>query len=394
MRKHLRQVVLLVLASVLLVAAMSCGGGTEETLKIGVVLSTSGPASHLGIPEERTIEMMVEDINEAGGINGHELEVVLYNDETNAERCATLTNRLIETDGVLAIIGPTTTGNSMALIETVTSAKIPLVSLAAGMSIVSPVEERYWVFKTPQTDLHAVTQLYAHLKQKGISKVALVTDVSGFGASGRVYLIEMAPGYGLEVVEDQTFASGDTNMGAQLTRIKATDAEAVIVWATDKESAIVAQDMQTLKMTVPLFASHGIANKDFITAGGTAAEGVTFPAGKLLVVGDLDQSDPQKTVLTEYKKDYEVLHGAGSVNTFGGHAYDALSMVVMALEDMPKDLDLAEARKDIRDRLEGIQDFVGTAGIFNMSSTDHIGIATEGSMAMIEVKDGEWTLSR
>ena len=183
-------------------------------------------------------------------------------------------------------------------------------------------------------------------------------------------------------------------MSAQLTSIKATDAEAVIVWATDKESAIVAQDMQTLKMGIPLFASHGIANKGFITAGGTAAEGVVFPAGKLLVVDDLGHGDPQKTVLSEYRKSFEALHGAGSVNTFGGHAYDALCMVVMALEDMPEGLDLADARKDLRDRLEGIQGFVGTAGIFNMSATDHLGLSTEGSMAMIEIKDGEWTLAR
>ncbi len=190
-------------------------------------------------------------------------------------------------------------------------------------------------------------------------------------------------------MDEQTFDEGDTNMQSQLTHIDGTSAEAVICWATNKESAIVAQDMQTLGMTIPLLCSHGVANKAFIDQAGTAAEGVILPAGKLLVVDEVPETDPQHDVLTQYRDDYETLYGEGSINTFGGHAYDALSMVVMALEELDDDMDLATAREKIRDEIEGITNFAGTGGVFTMSPTDHLGMAP-GSLTMIKVEDGDW----
>ncbi|MDY6893165.1 MAG: ABC transporter substrate-binding protein [Chloroflexota bacterium] len=364
-----------------------------ETYKVGAVFATTGPASHLGVPEKQTVEMMVDEINGAGGINGHPLEVIIYDTETNAEKCATMVNRLIEQNEVLAIIGPTTSGNSMAILDTVATAEIPLVSCAASINIVTPVEERYWVFKTPQTDKQAVTEIYTYLQSGNITKVALITDTSGFGSAGRDILLADAADYGITVVDDQTFDSGDTSMQSQLTHIGGTDAEVVICWATDKESAIVAVDMQTLQMGTPLLCSHGIANIGFIEGAGDAANGVIFPAGKLLIVDVVPENDPQKEVLTNYKADFEALYGEGTVNTFGGHAYDALSMVVIALEGMEEGLDLAEARTAVRDGIEGITDFAGTGGIFTMSPTDHLGMAP-GSLALIEIVDGEWTWFR
>lgn len=392
-------VVLTLIVALLAVGVAGCGDDEEatptpteapkEAYKVGALLSVTGPASGLGVPEKQTIEMMVEQINDDGGINGHPLEVIIYDTETNAEKAVTLATRLIEQDKVLAIIGPTISGNSLAIIETVTAAEIPLVSCAASTKIIEPVEERFWVFKTPQTDKAAVTEIYTVMEERGTTKVALITDTSGFGAAGRAILIADAPDYGITIVDDQTFDSSDTSMQSQLTHIKGADAEAIICWATDKESAIVAKDVQTLQMDITLFASHGIANQDFIDNAGDAANGVIFPAGKLLVLDDLPASDPQYDVLTQYKEDFEAYTGA-TVSTFGGHAYDALSMVVIALEDLDDDLDLAEARAAIRDGIEGIKNFAGTGGVFTMSATDHLGMAP-GSLAVIEIIDGTWT---
>jgi branched-chain amino acid transport system substrate-binding protein len=381
--------VLALIVALLAVGVIGCDDEEKETFKIGAVLALTGPASHLGTPEGDTVDMMVEQINEDGGVNGHPLEVVVYDTETNAERCATMTNRLIEQDEVLAIIGPTTSGNSLAIIDIVTAAEIPLISCAASTMIIEPVEERYWVFKTPQTDKAAVTEIYTVMEERGITQVALITDTSGFGAAGRAILMADADSYGITIVDDQTFDSGDTNMQAQLTHIKGTNAEAVVCWATDKESSTVAVDMQTLQMTIPLYCSHGIANQAFIDNAGDAANGVIFPAGKLLVLDDVPAGDPQKSVLTQYKTDYETATGE-TVSTFGGHLFDALSMVVMALEDLSEDLDLADARAAMRDGIEGIENFAGTGGIFTMSPTDHLGMAP-GSLAMILIVDGEWT---
>jgi branched-chain amino acid transport system substrate-binding protein len=397
MRKYLKLSLFVLMAAALVsTCAIGCGGGTQEekeAYKIGALFSTTGAQSNLGVPEENTVEMLVEKINADGGINGHDLEVIIYNDETDSTKCATLANKLIEQDEVLAIIGPTGTGNSMAIIDAVTTAEIPLVSCAAGASIVTPIAERYWVFKTPQTDKQVVTEIYVHLQSINISKVAIITSTSGFGQGGKTYLESEAATYGITLVDNQTFGSEDTSMISQLTHIKGTDAQAVVCWDTDKASAVVAKDTQTLQMTIPLFCSHGIANQAFIDAAGDAANGVIFPAGKLLVVDEIPASDLQKDVLTNYKDEYLAAYPNSSISTFGGHAYDALYMVVEALENLDPDLTLAESRAAVRDNLEQITNFVGISGIFTMSPEDHLGMQP-GSLALIEIVDGTWTLAQ
>ena len=407
MRNYLKYAVVLVLVAALLaLGGISCSGGEEEATptpaataiptatpkaayKVGALFSTSGGGSNLGDPEEKTVNMMVEQINAAGGINGHQLEVVFYNTETSTERCATLATRLIEQDNVLAIIGPTTSGESLAIIDTVTTAKIPLVSAAANIGIVTPVAERYWVFKTPQADKEVAAELLRYMQAQGITKISIITNTSSFGAGGKTVLKSDAGSYGITIVDDQTYSTGDTSMQSQLTHIKGTDAQAVICWDTDQEAAIVAQDMKTLQMSIPLFCSHGIANPQFIENAGDAANGVIFPAGKLLIADIVPATDPQQEVLVKYKTDYEAYTGK-TASTFGGHAYDALSMVVMALENLPEGLDTAAARQAIRNEIEQIHDFAGISGVFTMSPSNHLGMQS-GSLALIEIVDGEWT---
>ncbi|MDR9458932.1 MAG: ABC transporter substrate-binding protein [Dehalococcoidia bacterium] len=398
MKKYLTWSVMLLMVVALVAVSANCSSTEEEvvTYKVGALFSTTGGASNLGVPEENTVKMVVDQINDAGGINGHPLEVIIYNDETNSEKCVTLATKLIEQDEVLAIIGPTTSGNSVAIIETITTAEIPLISCAANIGIIEPVGERYWIFKTPQTDKEAIGEIYAYLASINISDIAIISNTSGFGATGRAILLDDADDYGITVVDDQVFNEGDTSVQSQLTHIGGTDAEAVVCWDTDKGSAIVALDMQTLQMDIPLFCSHGIANQAFIDAAGATANGVIFPAGKLIIVDDIPASDPQKDVLTQYRDDYEVIYGNGTINTFGGHAWDALQMVVMALEDL--DIEdpyesadsLADARAAIRDSIEQITGFVGISGIFDMSADNHLGMRA-GSLAMIEIVDGKWT---
>jgi branched-chain amino acid transport system substrate-binding protein len=382
--------------AIILVATTIFTGCTNnqesESYKLGAILSISGPASNLGVPEKQTLEMLTEELNANGGINGHQVEMVIYDDETNAEKTATLATRLVERDEVLAVIGPTFTGGTMAIVNTMNSLETPLVSLAAGIDIITPIEERYWIFKTPQTEREAVIEVYKYMESKGQKDVAIITDTSGFGAGGRKYLLSESEKYGINIVDDQTFSSGDTSMQSQLTHIKGTAAEAVIVWATDKESSIVASDMRALQMTIPLYASHGIANMAFIENAGDAADGVIFPAGKLLIADQVPSSDPQQSTLLSYKEDFESLYGAGTISTFGGHAYDAFGIIAKALENMETSSDLAQSRALLRDEIEKVENFIGTGGVFTMSPQDHLGMQP-GSLAMFEIVDGEWTLA-
>jgi len=374
---------LTLVVALIAVGCIGCGGGEEETYKVGAVFDTTGPNSPLGVPEKQVVEMMVEQINDNGGIDGHELEVIVYDTGGDETQCVTLVTRLIEQDNVLAIIGPSSTGESLAVIDTIDTAEIPLISCAADERITPPVGESEWAFKTPQTTFMAVQEVYAYIADQGISKIAILTDTKGFGAGGKQDLLAEAPNYDLTVVAEQSYNNEDPDMTAQLNAISGTNAEAVVCWGTNPGPANIAKGMKELGMTIPLFCSHGIANTAFITLGGDAANGVIFPVGKMIIAEQLPNTDPQKAVLMQLKTDYEAAYGAGTCNTFAGHAYDALTMVTMALEKAGAD------KAKIRDEIENIENFAGTGGIFNMSPQDHCGLST-GCMVIVEIVDGEW----
>ena len=351
--------------------------------KIGAIFASTGPASMLGLPEKNTAEMLVEELNAAGGINGAKVSLILYDTEGDATKTVTATKKLIELDGVDVIIGPTTSGNSMAIIDIIEDAKIPLISCAASVKIVVPVKP--YVFKTPQTDVMAVEKIYTKLKAEGIKKIAILTVSNGFGDSGRVQLQNFAADYGLTIVAAERYGGKDTDMSVQLTKIKGTDAEAIICWGTNPGPAVVAKNRKQLGITIPLYNSHGVASKKFIELSGDAAEGTFLPAGKLLVVDQLAADDPQRKLLSEYKTSYESKFG-GSVNTFGGHAFDAFKIAVMALENADKN------GTAVRDEIEKITGFVGTGGIFNFSADDHNGLNKDG-FVMVEISGGDWKMA-
>jgi len=354
-----------------------------EDYKIGALFAISGFNSPLGTPERDTAKMLEDEINAKGGVNGHKIKLVVYDTESDETKAVTLAKKLIEQDKVLAIIGPSSTGESMAIVDTVEKEKVPLLSCAASIKIVQPVKP--YVFKTPQSDVLAVNEIYDFMKGKGITKVALLTASGGYGVTGKEALEAGAKEKGMDIVAAESFGDKDTDMTAQLTKIKGTSAQAVICWGTNPGPAIIAKNMKQLGVTIPLYNSHGIANQTFIDLAGDAANGVIFPAGKLLVWQGLPDSDPQKAVLKAYAESFQAKYSRAA-DTFGGHAYDAVSMLVKALEQAGAD------KAKIRDALEGITGFVGTGGVFNMSATDHNGLA-KGAFVMVVIKDGKWTLA-
>ncbi len=351
--------------------------------KIGALFAVTGFNSPLGTPERDTAKMLEEQINAKGGVNGRKIELVIYDTESEETKAVTLGKKLIEQDKVLAIIGPSSTGESMALLDTVTKAKVPLISAAASAQIVEPVAERKWVFKTPQSDVLAVNEIFDYLKKNNMTKVALLTSAGGFGTTGKAALDKAAGPAGITVVASETFGDKDTDMTVQVKKIQGTDAQAVIVWGTNPGPAIIAKNAKQLGLKIPMLNSHGIANAKFLELAGDAADGVIFPAGKLLAVNDLPDSDPQKALLASYAKEFQAKYNAGA-DTFGGHAYDALLMVTKALEKAGTD------KEKIRDEIEGLKGFVGTGGVFNMSPQDHNGL-TKGAFVMIKVSGGKWT---
>ncbi len=351
--------------------------------KIGALFSITGPTSFIGEPERNTLVMLVEEINKKGGINGHPIEVVIYDtegDETNAVKKIT---KLCVQDKVLAVIGPSRTGTTLAVIPFVERYKVPLISCAAGVKITEPVKP--WVFKVPQTDRMAVKRIYAYCNEKGYQKIAIITVSTGFGQSGREQLKMLAPKYGIKLVADEVFGPKDVDMTPQLTRIRAKNPDAVICWGTNPGPAIVAKNMRQLGMKQQLFMSHGVASKRFIALAGEAAEGIILPAGKILVARQLPDSDPQKKVILDYIARYKARYGE-EPSAFGGHAYDAFLLLSKALEKAGAD------RARIREALENLKGVVGIHGIFNMSPKDHNGLDEKEAFVLVRIHNGDWEL--
>ena len=370
--------------AVTLAASIFTGVHAAEPIKIGSFLSVTGPASFLGDSELKTLEMYVESINEAGGVIGRPLKLLHYDDAGDASAARNFASRLIRSDRVDIIVGGSTTGTTMAAVPLVEQARVPFISLAGAVVITDPVKP--WVFKTPQSDRAAAERVLRDIKSRGLTKVALISGTDGFGRSGREQTLAIAGDVGVEIVADVTYSPTDTDMTAQLTRIRNTaDVEAVFNFGFGQSPAIVTRNYSQLGIKLPFYQSHGVASDRFLELLGGAGEGLRLPASPLLVPDSLPDSDPQKAVVQSYKTLYEKRWNM-QVSTFGGYAHDGLMIAVAAIEKAG-----STDREAVRKALESIEGHVGVTGVFNMSSEDHNGLSPD-SFRILEVKNGQWKL--
>ena len=375
------------IAAGLIGLAVSVSGGSgvaQAQVKVGAVLSASGPASFLGDPERKTLDMYVEEINGKGGINGQKLQLVIYDDGGDANAARTFATRLVEEDKVVAMVGGTTTGTTLAMIPVFEDAQIPFISLAGAVQIIEPV--RKWVFKTPHTDRMACEKIFDDLKRRKLTTIALISGTDAFGKSMRDQCVAVAPQAGITIAHEETYGPADSDMTPQLTKIKATAGiQAVVCAGFGQGPAIVTRNYRQLGIEQPFYQSHGVASKQFISLAGAAANGVRLPAAALLVANKLPDSDRQKSVVVGYQTTFESKTGQ-PVSTFGGHAYDGL----MILTDAAKRAGSFDNVK-LRDEIERTKGYVGTGGVVNMSPSDHLGLDLS-AFRMLEIKDGDWVM--
>ena len=376
---------LMALAGAAIIAAQPVGIRTASAdIKVGAVLSVTGPASFLGDPEKKTLEMYVDAINAKGGVNGEKIKLIIYDDGGDANNARTFATRLVEEDKIAAMVGGTTTGSTLAMIPLFEEAKIPFISLAGAVQIVEPV--RKWVFKTPHTDRMACEKIMLDLKQRKLTTIALISGTDAFGKSMRDQCVAVAPKMGITIAHEETYGPRDSDMAPQLTNIKnKSGVQAVVNPGFGQGPAIVTRNYRQLGITMPLYQSHGVASKQFIDLAGPAAEGVRLPAAALLVGDKLPANDPQKPVVQDYAKTYQEKTGQ-PVSTFGGHAYDGLMILVEAI----KRAGGSDPAK-VRDQIEKTKGYVGTGGIVNMTPEDHMGLGLS-AFRMLEIKNGDWTL--
>ena len=357
-----------------------------DPIKIGSVLSITGPAASLGEPELKTLQLYVDDINKKGGVIGRPLQLVSYDDGSDASKANGFAKRLIDDDKVDIMSGGTTTGSTMSMVPLIEKAKIPFISLAGAVVVVEPVKK--WVFKTSHTDRMAAEKVFEDMKKRGITKVALLSETSGFGQSGKKEVEAVLGQYGITLVANETYGPKDTDVSPQLTKIKNTDGvQAVFVFGLGQGPAIVTKNYKQLGMTLPLYQSHGVASGEFLKLAGPAAEGVRLPSPAQLIPGKLADTDPQKPVVAAYDLAYKAAYKEDS-SSFGGYAYDALMIAVDAIKRAG-----STDKAKVRDAIESTKAYVGSSGITNMSATDHMGLDLS-SFRLLEVKNGDWVIAK
>ncbi len=349
----------------------------EDAIKVGALMAVTGPAAFLGSPEVKTLQMLVEEANARGGLGGKKVQLVVKDTGGSPEKAISFARQLIEEEKVFAIIGPSTSGETMAVKNLAEEGKTILLSCAAAEVIVNPVAKH--VFNTPQKDRYAVVKIFQHMKKLGVTRIGLLSSNTGFGKAGKEQVERLAPEYGVQIAVNDVYDKAATDLTAEVTKLKAANVQALVNWSIEPAQAIVIKNARQLGLAIPIFQSHGFGNIQYVKAAGAAAEGVIFPAGRLLVAGGLSDQNPQKPVLLAYKKAYEARYGE-EVSTFGGHAYDAFHILVKAVEQAGLD------REKARAAIENMKGFVGTAGVFNLSPADHNGLDL-GAFELLTVKD-------
>jgi branched-chain amino acid transport system substrate-binding protein len=378
------------LASMVLLSA--CGGGAKpaaeagaaggkEPIKLGAVFSLTGPNSPLGVPEKQAVEMLVKEINGAGGVDGRPVEVVFEDDKSDNTEAVKAVKKLVSKEKVVALLGSSGSGPSLGMAEFSQAEKIPLISMAAADQMTNPV--RAGIFKTPHTDVHGTKRIYKYLKEKGITKIALLNDSNPYGSGWTQQLQKYAPEYGITIVAEEKYGTKDPSMSSQLTKIKGTDAQALIVAGTNPGPATIVKEAKQLNLSIPIISSHGSANSKFLELVGDAGEGVLMVAGKLLVSDQIAADDPQAAIVKKFVDGYKAAYNV-EPDGFAGYGYDGLNLMVEGLKQAGGDA------SKLNEVLEKVK-YVGVTGEFVFSAEDHNGL-TEDSMIMVEVKDGKFQI--
>jgi len=366
---------------------------TGEPILVGGLFAESGPAAFVGTPSRLVADMTVEKINAAGGILGRPLKLIIHDTESNPDVALRMTRQLVEADKVLAIIGPTSTGEGLAVKKYTEEKQVPTIMTVGGDPIIAGGNfgPFAWTFKTPQRTSTAVEKVYSHLKDKGVAKVAVMTAKDAFGQDGLNHLKNMAAKYGLEIVAEETFDPKGTDFSAQAFKLATASPQAVIIWTIGPAGAIAAKNFAALPGVKPLVVEcHGQPGPEFLQLAGPAANGVLMPATKLMAPDSLAASDPQAAVVKAFIADYdkEGIQAKFPLNTHSGYAYDALILLQAGLQKAGKADPAA-----LRDALESLKNVVGVSGVFTITPEDHNGLTTD-SMVMLEVVDGKYAVAK
>ncbi|MBA3903185.1 MAG: branched-chain amino acid ABC transporter substrate-binding protein [Rhodocyclaceae bacterium] len=359
-------------------------------INVGVLVSATGPAASLGIPEKNTFALMPTSIG------GQKVNYIVLDDASDTTTAVKNTRKLLSEDKVDVIIGSTITPNSLAMVDVAAEAETPMISMAASARIVEPMDaKRRWVFKTPQNDVQMSTAITEHMTNNNIKTVAFIGFSDAYGEGWWQEFSKIAEARKLKVVASERYNRADTSVTGQVLKIMSTNPDAVLIAGSGTPAAMPQKTLKEKGYKGKIYQTHGVANNDFLRVGGKDVEGTFLPAGPVLVAAQLPDSNPVKKSALDYIKKYEAAHGPGSVSTFGAHAWDAGLLLANAIPTALKKAKPGskEFRAALRDALEGTKDLYAAHGVYSMTPTDHLGL-DQRSRVMVRIENGKWVAQK
>jgi branched-chain amino acid transport system substrate-binding protein len=374
-------------------APVRAGESSSEPILIGGLFAESGPAAFIGTPTRLVAEMTIKDVNAKGGVNGRQLKLISYDTESDPNIAQRMARQLVEADKVLAIIGPSTTGEGLAVKKYTEENKIPTIMTVGGDPVIAGGKfgPFVWTFKTPQRTSTAAEKVYAYLRDNKVSKIAVLSAKDAFGQDGLEHLKKLAPNFGIEIVAEESLDPSGTDFSAQMFKLLEAKPQAVVVWTIGPAGAVAAKNFAALPGAKPLLVQcHGQPSPKYLELAGPAAEGTLMPGTKLMAAGQLPDSDVQKPVVLRFIQMYgdQGLEKKFPLNTHSGYAFDALTLLRAGLEKAGK-----ADRESLRAALESLKGIVGVSGVFNITPEDHNGLSVD-SLVMLKVEGGAFKLAK
>ena len=373
-----------------IVAALAIAGPARADINVGVTLSATGPAASLGIPEKNTIELM------PATIGGQKVNWIVLDDASDTTKAVTNTKKLISEDKVDVVVGSTITPNSLAMVDVVSAAETPMISMAASARIVDPANPKTkWVFKTPQSDALMADAIAVHMKANGVKTIGFIGFADGYGDGWLAEIRNSAKTAGIQVVAEEKYNRTDPSVTGQVLKLVAANPDAILIAAAGTPGATPQKELVARNYKGKIYQTHGVANPDFLRVVGKDGNGTVLPIGPMLVYEQLPDSNPLKKSAAEYITKYEAKYGKDSRSTFGGHAWDAYVLLANAIPQALKKAQpgTKEFRAALRDALESEKEVIATHGVYSMSATDHNGLDNR-ARTMIKIENGKWVLAK
>jgi branched-chain amino acid transport system substrate-binding protein len=386
--------VLVIVGLMLLATSSSFAQQKLPPYTIGMVTDLTGRMSDMGIANKRGMEIAVEAVNAAGGVNGRQLKVILYDGESDPSKSVIHTKKIIDVDKAIITTSYNLSGSTMASIQTAESGKTVLLSASASERIWIPTKK--WIFNVvPRQWEASIPMLIEVLQQKGAKKIAYIYIDSTYGQTGKETFDRAVKEMKFTPAIIDKYAPGTTDVAPQITHIKAAGADGILITGNLADTVMVIKNAKDMGFTGPIVSDYAIVGPEFINLGGKYVEGIVTTSLKALVAPELPANDPQKKVAMALYSEYIKRHGSFSL--YAGHMWDEIYLIVEALKkvdpklDPTKEADLVTIRAQLRDNLEQIKGFVGQNGIFNYSPDNHNGLPPRCYVPVV-VEGGKWRL--